>query len=446
MSNNPTGSTTAFTGARVIVGDGSTVIDNAAITVRDGIITSITRTPGGAAEQVQGGGSSPQTVISFEGKTIMPAIVNPHGHIGYMRGTVCDPRCYSRRNVIDHLRRFVYHGTSTFQSLGTDWNRIEVGVRDDQRSGVLDDPNLATLFTAGSGLVAAPEPGLASGAPFFAVDAVHQVADPADARAFVRSLAVQQVDVVKFWIDDRGGTATKLSPETCRAIVDEAHHHGLRAAAHIYTVDDAKIALRAGADILAHMPRSPEPDPELIEQLVDRDIAVFTSMSVQGPARTDWLDDPLLHETLPLAAIEDLRARLTARAPEPLFDTGETYRRLQQNFATLHQAGVRLVFSPDTGVFAQLPGIAEHRELEALVDAGLSPLSAVEFATRRSAQLLGLTDRGAIDVGRRADLLVLDADPRDDITNTRSIAAVIIEGRVVDRDQLRQQLQADSDD
>jgi imidazolonepropionase-like amidohydrolase len=442
MSND----TTAFAGARVIVGDGSTVIDDPVITVRDGVITRITQAPsdGGGQSQDRPDETDGQTVISFPGKTIMPALVNPHGHIGYMRGTVSDPRFYSRRNIIDHLRRFVYSGISTFQCLGTDWNGTEVGVRDDQRSGTLDDPDLATFLTAGSGLVAAPRRGLGSGAPFFAVDAVHHTTDSADARAFVRSLAAQNVDVVKFWIDDRGGTATKLSPEVSQAIVDEAHHHGLTAAAHIYTVDDATTAVRAGADVLAHMPRSPEPGPDLIEQLLERDIAVFTSMTVQGPARTDWLDEPLVQETLPPAAVEDLRARLQARAPEPLFDTRETYRRLQQNFATLQQAGVRLVYSPDTGVFAQLPGVAEHRELEALVDAGLPPLSAIEFATRRSSQLLGLTDRGTIEVGRRADLLVLDADPRDDITNTRRIAAVIIEGRIVNRDQLRQRLQADS--
>jgi imidazolonepropionase-like amidohydrolase len=429
--------TTAFTADRLIVGDGSTVIDEPLITVRDGVITGVGR----GTDQVD-----VDTVVSFAGKTIMPALVNPHGHIGYMRGTVADPAHYSRRNVIDHLRRFVYHGVSTFQSLGTDWNGTEVAVRDEQRRGTLDDPDLATLFTAGAGIVAAPTPGLASGAPFFAVDAVHRATNPADARAFVRRLAAQRVDAVKFWIDDRGGRAAKLSPEASRAIVDEAHGHGLRVAAHIYSVDDAKTALEAGVDILAHMPRHPEPDDELITQLLDRDVAVFTSMTVQGPARSDWLDDPMVAETLPPAAIQDLRSRLDAQAPEPLFDTSETYRRLRRNFATLHEAGVRLVFSADTGLLAQLPGIAEHRELEAMVDAGLPPLSAIEFATRRSSDLLGLTDRGVVEAGRRADLLVLDADPRVDIRNTRRIADVVLGGRVVDRARLRERLLADAVD
>jgi imidazolonepropionase-like amidohydrolase len=423
---------TTYTEARVIVGDGTTVLDDAAITVQNGIITRLGR------QQPTADG----TTVSLRGKTVVPALVNPHGHIGYMRGTVCDAGFYSRDTILDHLRRFVYHGISTFQSLGTERDGLEVGVRDDQRSGKLDDNNLATLFTAGVGLVAEPTPGLGSGAPFFAVDAVHKVTDPDDARAFVRRLAAQQVDAVKFWIDDRGGAAAKLSPDACRAIVDEAHTHGLKAAAHIYTVDDAHTALDAGADILAHMPRYPEPDRKLIDRILERDVAVFTSMCVQSPVRTDWLDEPLVHETLPAAAIEDLRSRMNAQAPEPLFDTGETYRRLRANFAVLHEAGVRLVYSPDTGLLAQLPGLAEHRELEALVEAGLPPLDAIEFATRRSSQLLGLTDRGTIEVGRRADLLILDADPRSDIRNTRRIADVVIRGERVDRERLRESLLA----
>lgn len=245
---------------------------------------------------------------------------------------------------------------------------------------------------------------------------------------------------MKFWIDDRGGTAAKLSPRTAAAIVDEAHRHGLKAAAHIYTADDARTALDAGADILAHMPRDPEPDDELIRRLLDRDVAVFTSMSVQGPATTDWLDEPILHEVLPEKTIAAFRARLDEREHEPLFDTSRTYARLQRTVATLHAAGVRLVFSPDTGVFAQLPGMAEHRELQALVEAGIPALQAIEFATRRSAHLLGLDDRGLLEPGRRADLVILDADPRDDIRNTRRISSLVIAGRTVDRDRLRDRI------
>ncbi|WP_337822118.1 hypothetical protein [Amycolatopsis sp. A1MSW2902] len=147
--SDPTGNTT-FTEARVIVGDGTTVLDDAVITVTDGIITGVS--PSSSAQDAA------ENRVSLRGKTVIPALVNPHGHIGYMRGAACDARFYSRENVIDHLHRFVYHGVSTFQSLGTDRDGIEINVRDDQRRGELADQDLATLFTAGTGLVAAPAP------------------------------------------------------------------------------------------------------------------------------------------------------------------------------------------------------------------------------------------------------------------------------------------------
>jgi imidazolonepropionase-like amidohydrolase len=427
------GDTTIFTGARVITGDGTTIIDDAALVVEGGVITRIT-----SADQT---GRAPrhghdQKVLSCSGKTIMPAIVNPHGHIGYMRGTTSDARFYSRENVLDHLRRFAYHGVSTFQSLGTERDDLETTVRDQQRAGKLADPDMATLLTAGSGLVA-PTRGSANGGPFFAAEAVHETSSVADAREFVRKLAAKRVDAVKFWVDDRGGTKAKLTPEISAAIVEEAHANGLKAAAHIYTVDDAKAAVRAGADILAHLPRDPEPDAELIRLLLAHDVAVFTSLSIQRPGPWDWLDDPMVRESVPGHALSDLRTQIAARAPEPLFDTGETFQRMERTFAILYQAGVRLEFSADTGLLAQLPGIAEHRELEALVHAGLSPLAAIELATRRSSRLLGLTDRGTLAVGQRADLIVLDGNPIDDITNTRRISAVYLNGRPVDRERLR---------
>jgi imidazolonepropionase-like amidohydrolase len=430
---------TTYVGARVITGDGHTVLENAVLTVQDGRIARVA--PAREADGMEAGASEAAgAVVPVHGKTIMPALVNPHGHLGYMRGTECHPRHYSRDNVVDHLRRSLYFGISTFQSLGTDLRDTEITLRDDQRAGRLDDPDLATLLTAGAGIVAAPTADAGSGAPFFAVDAVHAATGPLDARAHVGALAAKHVDTVKFWIDDRGGFAAKLSPETAAAIVDEAHRHGLKAAAHIYTADDARTALDAGADLLAHMPRDPGPDDELIRRLLDRDVAVFTSMSVQGPATTDWLDEPILHEVLPEETIAAFRDRLAERGHEPLFDTSRTYERLQRTVTTLYAAGVRLVFSPDTGVFAQLPGMAEHRELQALVEAGIPALRAIEFATRRSAHLLGLDDRGLLEPGRRADLLILDADPRDDIRNTRRISSVVIAGRAVDRDRLRDRI------
>lgn len=427
---NPESTRTLFRGARLILGDRRTVLEDADLLVDGATIAQVRPHP------EAGEPPADATVLDCAGRTIMPAIVSPHGHIGYLRGTTSDAAFFTRDNIIDHLRRLAFSGVSTFQSLGTDRDGLELAVRDEQREHPAADPELATLLSAGSGLVA-PTPGAPNGGPFFAVDAVHETHGPEDATSFVRYLAGRHVDIVKFWVDDRGGTKRKLDPQTQRAIVAEAHRHGIHAAAHIYTIDDAKSAVRAGADVLAHMPRSAPPDAELLDLLLERDVAVFTSMSIQGPTSVGWLDDPLVRHTTPSTAVDRLRAQIGAQAPEPLFDTGATYRRLVETFGILHEAGVRLVFSADTGLLAQLPGIAEHRELEALVRAGLSPLEAIGLATSESARLLGLDDRGLLAAGRRADLLVIDGNPLDDITHTRRIGAVYLAGREVDRDAMR---------
>lgn len=435
MDARDTAATTIFRGAKIIVGDGRTVHDRADLVVTGSVIADIREVGDQCGRTVRDA-----VVVDCRGLTIMPAIVSPHGHIGYMRGTSSDAENFSKENILDHLLRLAYHGISTFQSLGTDRDGLELAVRDEQRSDPAARSGLATLLSAGSGLVA-PTPGSVNGGPFFAAEAVHETTSPEDATEFVRYLASRKVDMVKFWVDDRGGSKAKLSPDIQRAIVSETHRHGIKAAAHIYTIDDAKSALRAGADVLAHMPRSAKPDSELIDMLLEQETAVFTSISIQSPMATDWLDDPLVQDTIPAAAIAQLRTQIETQAPEPLFDTGETAARLIETFQILRDAGVRLVFSADTGLLAQLPGIAEHRELEALVHAGLAPIEAIRLATSDAADLLGLDDRGSLAAGKRADLLVLDADPTTDISRTRRINSVYLAGQELDRTSIRGQLQ-----
>src|SRR4051794_23174152 len=152
-----------FEGARLIVGDGELVIDDAGIVVRDGLIEEV-----GPRHAVSP--DPTRQTVSLTGKTVMPAIVNPHGHIGYWKGAGADAGNFSGDNILDHLRRLAYYGVSVFQSLGTDRDDTEIRVRDMQRRGELDDEDLATLYTAGSGIVA-PTPGSSNGGPFFAVDA-----------------------------------------------------------------------------------------------------------------------------------------------------------------------------------------------------------------------------------------------------------------------------------
>jgi imidazolonepropionase-like amidohydrolase len=419
-----------FTGAHVVVGDGSTTIEDGSIVVRDGVIEEVARSP---LPELPVGALH----IDLAGKTVMPTIVNPHGHIGYLRGAVASKDNYSRDNVLDHLRRLAYYGVSAFQSLGTDRDDIEINLRDEQRAGTLSEPGLPLLFSASNGL-AAPTPGTTNGGAFFAPDAIQEVSTPREARAAVRALSAKNPDAIKFWVDDRGGTKQKLDPEIYAAIVSEAHEQGHIAIAHIFELDDAKGVVRAGVDGIAHMVRAPGPDDELIELLLANDVFVFTSMSIQNGMLDDsWLDSPAVAETVAEPARLALREQLGSISPAMRASLSSSYAILEEGLRRCLAGGVRLILSGDTGVLTQFFGITEHRELAAMVHAGMPAHRAIAAGTQDAAALLGMMDRGTIRPGKRADLLVLNDDPLKDIENTSKISAVYLGGRAVDRIGIR---------
>lgn len=420
---------TLYRGANIIPGDGS-VAFTGSIAVQDGLITAI----GTDLEAAPG-----DEMIDLAGASIMPTLIDVHGHAGYLKGHLAEAANYSRENVLDHLRRLAYHGVSVFQSLGTDRDDTELTIRDQQRSGELDDPSLATLLTAGAG-IAAPTPGQPNGGAFFATDIIQEAGSPEDARRIVRELAAKRPDILKIWIDDRDGTKEKLLPEVYRAIVDEAREVGLRAVAHVFTLDDAKAAARAGVAGIAHTVREPGTDDELLELMVQNGVTGFSSISIQrgGLFGYDWLDDPLLVETISEETRTATREMLEAIGSSMSSSfTQDGYRILEDNIRRYHEAGVRTVLSGDTGLLGNYFGFAEHRELEAIANSGVGPAAAIVAGTSAGAEFLGLTDRGVLAPGKRADLLILEADPLADIRNTRMIKDVIIAGQRLDRAALR---------
>jgi imidazolonepropionase-like amidohydrolase len=423
--------TTLFHGARLIVGDGSDAIDDAGLLVTNGVIVAAGRIPDISLPTAA-------TRVDLAGKTIMPTIVNPHIHAGYLTGAVTDAANFSRENVLDHLRRFVYYGVSVVQSLGTDRDDVEITIRDEQRAGTLNDPELAFLLSASNG-IAAPTPGGGNGGAFFAPEAILEASTPDEARQRVREIAAKNPDVIKFWVDDRNGTKVKFGPNVYTAIIDEANKAGKKVIAHIYELEDAKGVVRAGVDGTAHMVRAPGPDDELLALMKERGAFVFTSMSIQRMMvdGEDWLDDPALAETVDADSRATIRAMLGKATPEIVTMMTDGYAILEAGLRRYFEAGVTVLLSGDTGVISQFPGFAEHRELEGMVVAGMPAAEAIRSATLLPAQMLGLTDRGSLEVGKRADFLILDGDPLEDITNTRKIASVYIGGVKIDRDKLK---------
>ena len=414
---------TVFAGARLIAGDGGAPLEDSAFVVENDRFTRVGRksdvpAPPGA------------TRVDLTGKTVIPALVDAHSHIGYMKDLASGPEHYTRENIVDHLHRFAYFGVAASQAMGSDFGELPFQIRDEVHA------DAARFLTAGRGL--AP---LAEIRPDNMRHAAYAVTTEQGARSAVEELARRNVRIIKTWVDDRGGTIRKLTPNLYRAIIDEAHRRNLRVAVHATDLEDAKDLLRSGVDILAHMVS--DVDDELVALFRQHpETVVLTALG--GPRRlidAPWLNPPhpLVIETVSAAQISRLQDRLAKSTAEEIERGRQAWARVARGVARLHLAGVRIGAGTDGGgqTGDQFIGWTMHTEVENMVAAGMTPAAAVVAATRTAAEILALDDLGMVAPGKSADFVVLDANPLDDITNTRRIADVYLRGRKVDRLKLR---------
>lgn len=425
------GTVTLFEGARLITGHDEAPIENSAFIVENGRFSRVgargeLQTPAGAVR------------IDLAGKTVIPALIDAHSHIGYMKDLTSGPQNYTRENILDHLYRFAYFGIAASQAMGTDFGEMPFQLRDEVLAG--KHPDAARFLTAGRGL--AP---LAEISPDNMRHAAYAVTTEAGARAAVQELALRNVKLVKTWVDDRGGTVKTLPPNLYRAIIDEAHKQGLRVAVHATHLDEAKNLLRAGVDVFAHMVS--DVDDELLALFKQHPNSAVL-LALGGPRRTiyaPWLNPPhpLVAETVLPAQIKRLQDRLAAATPDEVERASQAWARLARGIARLNAAGVTIGVGTDGGgqTGDQFVGWTMHTEMENMVAAGMTPAQVVVAATRTAAGILGLDELGLVAPGKSADFVVLDANPLDDITNTRRISRVYLRGKPVDRVRLRQSFQ-----
>lgn len=416
---------TVFTAAAVIAGDG-TVMERGGFLVENGTITRM-------APVAELNAPANAAVVDLGDATILPLLVNLHGHPGLLDGMNLSAANYSRESILEHLRLYDRYGVGTVLALGSDVGNAAVTVREEQHRGTRDG---ARLFTAGRGITA--RGGWPTNIPALA-EAPYQLSTADEARGAVRELAAARVDAVKIWVDDNLGRLPKLGPEAYRAAIEEAHAHDLPVYAHVFALEDAKELVRAGVDVLAHSVRDREVDAELIDLMKSRGVSYVATLTAhestfvfaETPA---WVDDPAF-----TAAYLDLPTAL--RRPEfvenvrknpDLPKLREQYAIALKNLAALAHAGVRIGFGTDSGTANRFYGYNEHRELELMVSAGLTPLQAITAATETSAAILGLEDAGVLAPRRRADFLVVSGRPASDIRQTRAIKAVFRSGQALD--------------
>ncbi len=388
----PASSVVAYEGARLIVGDGSAPIENGTFTVDDG---SFVEVGASGAVAVPEGASR----VDLSGMTVIPTIVDGHVHMST-----------TRDELIADLQRRAYFGVGAAISMGSDDLETPLEIRDEAI------PDAARFLSAGLGITS-PEPGRR---------VVHWVTTEDEARQAARDEAARNVDMIKIWVDDRDGQYDKLSPEIYGAVIEEAHANGIQVAAHIFSLEDGKGLLRAGVDVFAHGVRDRDIDQEFLDLVAERpEVVLVPNLPGRGvPTDLGWLAG-----TMPDEQLQALQATEADPAAQ------EAHGIQARNLARLSEAGMIVAFGTD----GNTPW-APHVEMEDMVEAGMSPADVIVAATRNSAAALGLADMGTIEAGKSADFVVLEANPLDDITNTRRIASVYLRGDEVDREDIRSRL------
>jgi len=413
----PAAGSVVVTGVRLIDGTGRPPVENATLVITNGRVEAV-----GARLK----GPAGATVVDLSGKTVVPGLINAHGHLG--NG---DKKLPLHDQVLQQLRMYAKYGVTTVQTLGDDG--IEsVKIRDEQDTTALDR---ARLYPAGSPVVG---------------ESVE------DARQKVDKVAAMHVSMIKtrmnhltFADGSRTGSPVSfrnpdMTPEVYRAVIEQAHSHGIRVAAHLFYLDQAKGLVSAGLDVIGHSIRDQDVDSAFIADLkrrnvgyvptLTRDLAVFEFES--EPA---YFNDPFFLRGMSVyqTDLDEIRKPAFQEKVRTSEEAQLTKKALQQgsrNVKLLSDGGVAVALGTDTGAaIGRWQGFNEHRELELMVKAGLSPMQALVSATGGAARVLKLDPQlGTLQPGKWADFVVLGANPLTDIRNTRQIESVWMAGRRLD--------------
>lgn len=418
-----------LTNFTLIDGTGKAAVPNAAMLVVDGRIQYAG--PMSGMPKAGGGGGIIADKVDLGGKFVMPGIINLHGHLGNVIGLVQDPKNFTPDNLNKQLGMYAKYGVTSVVSMGSDQD-VVFQVRTAQRAGRDPRTRVFTAYRGFTGVKGYPTgaPGM-KGVPF-------EVGTTAEIDAAMKILVDKKVDIVKIWVDDHLGKEQKISIDLCKAIIAGATRHGLKVAAHIFYLDDAKKLVDAGLYGLAHSVRDKPVDAELIALMKKRGAwqaaATFTrEASMFAYAKpTAMMDDPFFARSMDAATLATIKSpAYQARQA----NDKETHlwpgflKTAQANLKKLADAGVKFGYGTDTGPPARFSGYFEHWEMELMAQAGLTPMQIIQSFSANAAEFLGKSNElGTLTKGHWADLVVLTKNPLADIKNARSIDTVWIAG------------------
>lgn len=395
----------------VRVFDGMRMRERADVLIRDGRIAAIganLKMPAGA-ERIDGAG-----------KTLLPGLIDAHTH-----------------NWGDAQRDALRFGVTTELEMMGDRTRLSA-LKNRRASTAPTDE--ADLWSAGAAVTAPKGHGTQYGM------GVPTLAPGEDAAAFVKARAAEGSDYIKIILEDFSAHSETMRLPTVteaqtRDAIAAAHADGKRAVVHVSRLRDAQFAVESGADGLVHMFVEPG-DAAFLQTAKRRKAFVVPTLSVIGTmARAEedrkLAEDARLSPWLTRAQTDALKANYgnAASRPEVLADA-------IRNVRALHEAGVEILAGTDAGNPGTAHGASMHGELELLVRAGLTPTQALAAATAVPARRFALDDRGRIAPGLRADVLLVEGDPSQEIHATRAIVGVWKNGHAVARP--RQDTQAEA--
>ena len=399
-----TGPVTVIENVRVF--DGSATIPRTTVVLRDGTIRAV------------GAGARPPvaaTVVDGRGKTLLPGLIDAHTHSW---GTA----------LVDALVMGVTTELEMFGDPG-----LADSVSAEQAAGRGD--HMADLLTAGILVTAPGGHGTQFGFP------IPTIATPDSAQAFVDARLAEGSDYIKLVYDDVssfGRTRPTLDRATLAAVVAAAHARGKLAVVHIGDLADARGAIEAGADGLVHLVLDRLPDAEFGALAASRGAFVVPTLTVLeaasgGRGGSALAADARLAPYISAGNAANLKRGFTL----PLVAGSAGYEAAAAAVRQLDAAGVAILAGSDAPNPGTTHGASMHRELELLVQAGLTPVEALRAATAAPARAFRLVDRGRIAPGLRADLVLVTGDPTTDILATRDIAAVWKRGVRLDREGYR---------
>ncbi len=391
----------AYVGATLWDGTGAPAVQDATLVVEDGRIVAV-----GADVPVPAGAE----IVFLEDKHIIPGLINVHGHVSG-RWAPADVRGEADR-IRGDLELYAHYGVTTVNSLGD--SEAVLAVRD---AASPTDPR-ARLLAAG---------------PVIAETTA------AAARAAAEANADAGADWLKLRVDDNLGTASKMPWEAVQAVMDVAEERGLEVATHLFYLDDAKRLLEMGTGMVAHSVRDTDVDEAFIQALdasgicyvptLTREVSTFVYGQHPGFFDEDFFTER--GDSSEVARLSDPVYMEQVRASPAAAQYRIALVQALHNLKALVDARARVAFGTDSGPAGRFPGFFEHMELALMVGAGIEPAEALRAATGRAAACLGLEDTGTLEVGKRADFLVLGADPLANITNTKTLESVFVAGRQV---------------